>query len=256
MGLPTPGTHQLQVLRAIEDGWQAFCRAPWPFVLFQLLALLIMAPFIGLITSGVLHEALGAPALIHPVATKIGLVVGVIGYIVVSLWTAVGLTRGAWTSLNGQKPSFSTFTRWDGAANGRLFGSGVLLLIVLVVVGAIAWGIGFGLGKVNAALFFIPLIAFVIFKIWLVITQQFLLPMSLFGAHRPVETLQAGIRGVNPSWWTVLWFAIIESCVAGVAYLFNAGGVLVLAPVLVCISTAAYRQLFGSDDNTGILSNG
>lgn len=256
MGLPTPGTHQLKVLQAIEDGWQAFCRAPWPFVLFQLLALLIMAPFIGLISSGVLHVALGAPALIHPVATKVGLVVGVIGYIVVSLWTAVGLTRGAWTSLNGQKPSFATFTRWDGAANGRLFGSGVLLLIVLLVVGAIAWGIGFGLGKLNAALFFIPLIAFVIFKIWLVVTQQFLLPMSLFGAHRPVETLQAGISGVNPSWWAVLWFAIVEACVASVAYLFNAGGVLVLAPVLVCVSTAAYRQLFGSDDNTGILSNG
>jgi uncharacterized membrane protein len=60
---------------------------------------------------------------------------------------------------------------------------------------------------------------------------------------------------VNPSWWTVLWFVIVESLVAGVAYLFNAGGLLVLAPVLVCISTAAYRQLFGSQDHTGIMSH-
>jgi uncharacterized membrane protein len=241
-------------LRAVEDGWHAFCRAPWAFLLFQLLALLIMAPFVGLITHGLLHLALGAPPFLHPVATKIGLAVGMVGYIIVSLWTAVGLTRGAWTSLDGHRPSFSTFTRWDGAANSRLFGSGLLLLIVLLVVGAIAWGIAIGLGKLNAALFFIPLLAFLIFKIWLVITQQFLLPLSLFGAERPVETLQAGIRGVNPSWWTVLWFAILEGCVAGVAYLFNAGGVLVLAPVLVCISTAAYRQLFGSQDHTGLLS--
>ena len=43
MGLPTPGTNQLQVLRAVEDGWQAFCRAPWPFLLFQVLALVIAA---------------------------------------------------------------------------------------------------------------------------------------------------------------------------------------------------------------------
>ena len=48
---------------------------------------------------------------------------------------------------------------------------------------------------------------------------------------------------------------IVESVVAGVAYLFNAGGLLVLAPVLICVSTAAYRQLFGSQDHTGIMSN-
>ena len=99
------------------------------------------------------------------------------------------------------------------------------------------------------------MIAFAIFKIWLVVTQQFLVPMSLYGTKRPVETLQAGIDGVNPSWWTVLWFVIVESVVAGVAYLFNAGGLLVLAPVLICVSTAAYRQLFGSQDHTGIMSN-
>jgi hypothetical protein len=38
-----------------------------------------------------------------------------------------------------------------------------------------------------------------------------------------------------------------------VAYLFNAGGLLVLAPVLVCISTAAYRQLFGNQEHTGLM---
>ncbi|MHA3960598.1 hypothetical protein [Synechococcus sp. LTW-G] len=255
MGLPTPGTNKLSILRAIEDGWQAFCRAPWPFVLFQVLVLVIMAPFIGLIASAFLHLALGAPALLHPVATKIGLVVGIVGNVVISLWAAVGLTRGAWISLEGHKPSFSSFTRWDSDASGRLFGSSLLLTIVLAVVGAVAWAIGFGLGRVNAVLFWIPVIAFAIFKIWLVVTQQFLVPMSLYGTRRPVETLQAGIDGVNPSWWTVVWFVIVESVVAGVAWLFNAGGLLVLAPVLICVSTAAYRQLFGSQDHTGIMSN-
>ena len=41
MGLPTPGTNKLQVLRAIEEGWQAFCRAPWPFLLFEVLVLVV-----------------------------------------------------------------------------------------------------------------------------------------------------------------------------------------------------------------------
>ena len=254
MGLPTPGTNKLQVLRAVEEGWQAFCRAPRSFVLFQVLGLTLMTPFLLLISKGVLHLVLGDEPLFHPIATQIALVVGVVGYIVVALWGLVGFSRGAWISLGGQKPSFRHFTRWDGAASGRLFSSGLLLVIVLAVVGAVAWGIGLGLEQVRAGLFLIPLAAFAIFKIWLVISQQFLLPMALFGAKKPVETLQAGIAGVNPSWWTVLWFAIVEGVVATVAYLFSAGGLLVLAPVLICISIAAYRQLFGGQDHTGLMN--
>ena len=52
MGLPTPGTNNLQVLRAVEDGWQAFCRAPWAFLLFQALVLVVMAPFAALLVAG------------------------------------------------------------------------------------------------------------------------------------------------------------------------------------------------------------
>jgi uncharacterized membrane protein len=253
MSLPTPGTNRLQVLRAVEDGWQAFCRAPWPFVLFQVLVLTIMTPFLLLISKGVLHLALGDAPLIHPIATQIALVVGVVGYVVVALWGLVGFSRGAWISLNGQKPSFRSFTRWDGDASARLLGSGLLLLIVLAVAGAAALGIGLGLEKIRAGLLLLPLLAFAIFKIWLMVSQHFLVPMTLFGVQKPVETLQAGIAGVNPSWWTVFWFAIVEGVVASVAYLFSAGGLLVLAPVLICISTAAYRQLFGSQDHTGLL---
>ena len=32
------GSNRLQVMRAVEDGWKAFSRSPWPFVLFTLLA--------------------------------------------------------------------------------------------------------------------------------------------------------------------------------------------------------------------------
>ena len=120
MGLPTPGTNQLQVLRAVEDGWQAFCRAPWPFLLFQVLALVIAAPFAGLVAGGVVRLSGPEPAFVHPIAAGIAVVVGVVGYVVVALWGVVGLVRGAWLSLEGQRPVFRTFTRWDGAASGRL----------------------------------------------------------------------------------------------------------------------------------------
>jgi hypothetical protein len=255
MGLPTPGTNKLHVLRAVEDGWQAFCRAPWAFLLFQVLVLLVIAPFAALLVGGVIRLNGPEPAIVHPIAAGIGLVVGIVGYVVVALWGAVGLSRGAWLSLEGHKPSFRTFTRWDGAAGGRLLLSAVLLAIVVGIVAAIATLIGTGLSKVNVALTALPVIVFGIFYIWFLITQKFLLQLSLFGVKRPLETLQAGVSGVNPSWWVVLWLGIVESVLHGLAALFSYGGLFVLFPVIICISTAAYRQLFGSQDHTGLIGS-
>jgi hypothetical protein len=256
MSLPTPGTNQLQVLRAVEDGWQAFCRAPWPFLLFQVLVLVIMAPFAVLMVGGLVRLNSPEPAFLHPVAAGIGLVVGVVGYVIVGLWGVVGISRSAWMCLDGQKPSFRNFTRWDRAASGRLLISAVLLSIVVGVVGVLATLINTGLNQLNSALTVIPVIVFGIFYIWFLITQKFLLQLSLFGVKRPLNTIQTGVRSVNPSWWVVLWLAIVECVIHTVAALFSYGGLFVIVPVVICISTAAYRQLFGSQDHTGILSNG
>ena len=255
MSLPTPGTNKLQVLRAVEDGWQAFCRAPWPFLLFQVLVTLILVPFGALLLGGLLRLNSSELPFLHPVAAGIAVVVGAIGYVIVGLWGVVGITRCAWMSLDGQRPSFRNFTRWDGAASGRLLGSAILLAIVLGVVGLVAALIGTGLNALNNTLTVIPVIVFGIFYIWFLISQKFLLQLSLFGVKRPVETIQAGVNGVNPSWWVVLWLGIVESVIHAVAALFSYGGLFVIFPVVICISTAAYRQLFGSQDHTGILSN-
>ncbi|WP_254896441.1 hypothetical protein [Synechococcus sp. HK05] len=255
MSLPTPGTNKLQVLRAVEDGWQAFCRAPWPFLLFQVLVTLILVPFGALLLGGLLRLNSSELPFLHPVAAGIAVVVGAIGYVIVGLWGVVGITRCAWMSLDGQRPSFRNFTRWDRAASGRLLGSAILLAIVLGVVGLVAALIGTGLNALNTTLTVIPVIVFGIFYIWFLISQKFLLQLSLFGVKRPVETIQAGVSGVNPSWWVVLWLGIVESVIHAVAALFSYGGLFVIFPVVICISTAAYRQLFGSQDHTGILSN-
>jgi len=53
---------------------------------------------------------------------------------------------------------------------------------------------------------------------------------------------------VNPSWWVVLWLVI-----HAIAMLFSYGGLFVIVPVMVCIGAAAYRQLFGCQDHTGLL---
>jgi hypothetical protein len=253
MGLPTPGTNNLQVLRAVEDGWQAFCRAPWPFLLFQALVLAIALPFALLAMAGAVRLSGPELATVHPALAAIALVVGVSGCVIATLWGIVGLNRAAWLCLDGQRPAFRSFTRWDGAAAGRLLLSKLLLVLVMVLTGVIATLLGEGLGKLNATLATLPLLAFAIFYIWLLVNQKFLIQLALFGVRRPLETLQAGVAGVNPSWWVVLWLVIVESVIHAIALLFSYGGLFVILPVMVCIGAAAYRQLFGCQDHTGLL---
>ena len=253
MGLPTPGTNNLQVLRAVEEGWQAFCRAPWPFLLFQALVLVITVPCVLLAMAGALRLGGGEPTALPPALAAIALVGGVVGAVLATLWGVVGLNRGAWLCLDGQRPVFRTFTRWDGAAAGRLLLSKLLLVVVLVLAGVLAMLLGSGLGNLNTALATLPLLVFAIFYIWLLVNQKFLIQLSLFGVRRPLETLQAGVAGVNPSWWVVLWLVIVESVIHAIAMLFSYGGLFVIVPVMVCIGAAAYRQLFGCQDHTGLL---
>ena len=249
------GDSRLNVLQAVEEGWAAFCRAPWVFLLFEALSAVILLPFAALSAVGgarlaEVNELMG----VHPVGAWMALIVGVIGYVIVALWTVVGLTRGAWLSLEGRKPCFADFTRWDRPASARLLGSAILLAILVAVAGAIAARIGAGLGKLNEALTVIPMVVVAIFFIWLLVTQKFLIQVSLFGTPKATATIGAGMKGVNPSWWMVLWLGIVEGVIHSIAALFSYGGLLVVVPVVLCISTAAYRQLFGSEDRTGLLN--
>jgi len=256
MGPSNPGTNQLQVLRAIEDGWQAFCRAPWSFLLFQVLVLVVALPFAGLATAGGLRLASQELLGLHPIAAGLALVVGAVGYVVVTLWGLVGLTRSASRCLDGQRPEFRSFTRWDGPAGGRVLLSGLALLLVVALAALIAGLLSTGLGKLNAVLASLPLLLFAAAYVWFLITQKFLIQLALFQEGQPLATLRAGVAGVNPSWGMVLWLAVVETALQAIALLFSYGGLFVILPLMLCISTAAYRQMFGSDDRTGLLGEG
>ncbi len=47
---------------------------------------------------------------------------------------------------------------------------------------------------------------------------------------------------------------IVESLILAIGALLCGIGLLVAGPVVGCIATAAYRQLFGSEDQTGLIS--
>ena len=90
----------LKPLQAIEDGWAAFARAPWTFLLFELLAgsialiCALLAIAGGARLTGVIDAA-------HPVLAGLGLGLGLAGYGIATTWGMVGLVRGAFESLQG-----------------------------------------------------------------------------------------------------------------------------------------------------------
>ena len=122
----TPAKQRLHVLQAIEDGWNAFARAPWPLVLFTLLAGSVWILFQIIVR--------GAHALANDSVPIAYFLVVAIGSTVISLWGITGLIRGAWKSLNGAKPSFSDLVRWDGNAAGRLFINQIVLAIIISII--------------------------------------------------------------------------------------------------------------------------
>ncbi len=255
MALTPAAESHLNVLEAVEQGWAAFCRAPWVFLLFEALSAVILLPFAALSAVGGARLAnIDELMVVHPVGAWMALIVGVIGYVIVALWTIIGLTRGAWLSLEGRKPCFADFTRWDRPASARLLGSAILLALLVAGAGTIAALIGAGLGKLNEALTVLPMIVVAIFFLWLLVTQKFLIQVSLLGTPKAINTIGSGVNGVNPNWWMVLWLGIVEGVIHSIAALFSYGGLLVVVPVVLCISTAAYRQLFGPEDRTGLLS--
>jgi cytochrome b len=247
----TTESGRLHVLKAIEDGWEGFTKAPMTFVLFTLLS-----GALGLIFQVMSHGAAirsSAGSGFNP-GTVLLMIVAVIGSTVISLWAVTGLIRGAWKALSGHKPSFNDFTRWDGQAAGRLFINQLVLAIALAIILVIAVAIGTGLFQVNQVLAVIPgLVAGIVF-LYLGVNQKFLPFIATVEEGNPLDKIQRGRDVVDPSWWWMLLLLIVEVVILGIGLLLNGVGLLVASPLVICISTAAYRQLFGTADQTGFLS--
>jgi hypothetical protein len=266
---PTPSTSErLQVMQAVEEGWQAFCRAPWPFVLFTLLTgalnvgiqalsnlsnlLLTVALNVGFQGLGNLN---GLPEANQPPLAVLVItgIVGTVGQVVVSLWGSIGLIRGAWTALEGGRPGWSTFSRWDGSAAGRLFLRVLLFYVLLLVVLLVGVPLTVGLGQLQPLLGAIPALTIVVVLLYLSVGQSFLAWVALLEGRGPVATLQRGREVVDPQWWSVALLGLMLSAIMLSGVLLCCVGQLAAAPIALCVATAAYRQLFGREDRTGLL---
>ena len=252
---------------AIQDGWLAFRLAPWAFVGFVLLSS-ILAQLANLIPLlGALVAAL------------------------VNLWGGVGMIRGSWIALGGNSPRFEDFTRVDGAAIWRLFSRqlvlGLLLLPVALLLIAVAlhaadsWSVfaplmnlaltvdpsdpqladagtaatqQLALNFSRSPLALLTLAFGWLFATYIQVNQSFLGFIALLDDLNPIATIQRGIAVVQGQWWQVLSLLILQVLILLLGVLACVVGVVAAAPVCICITGAAYRQLFGQDDKTGLIS--
>ena len=254
---PAPtGSPRLRVLRAVEDGWTAFCRAPWPFVLFTLLYFALSVPF------QVLLDPEKPPVALLPPAQQLVLVgAGLFGSLLVNLWGTVGLIRGAWIAAAGGRPGFADFCRWDGGASLRLFlhwlvlaAAAVLLVLALLIPALLVGqavralgGLGGGTEAVLVAGGVVLLLVLVLVLSYAAFSQSFLNWLALLGNQGPLAHILGGGRVVTANLWQVGLLGLIQAGIWILGFLLCCVGLVAAWPLGICISTTAYRQLFATE---------
>lgn len=261
--MSTPGGRQgprLNFGDALQEGWRAFSRSPGPFVGFPLVVValqFLIQPLQSRISSGGVASS-------DPLDWGLYLI-GLTANLLLNLWCAIGLVRGAGSALQGGHPSLGQLMRWDGEVFGRLLRAWLLLAAVvlvpliglmLVVGGPLALLSFYAdqlvpfsrtlvevLGLSLAVVFALLLGVLLLGVIYLAINQSFLTQIVLFERAGSRTAIQRGRALVDPSWLMVLLLTLIGGLLVLLGLLACLVGAFVAWPLVVCIATAAYRQL-------------
>ena len=258
----------LSVGTALQDGWTTFRRTPWTFVFFALFTFVL--------------------------STVVDWLPGLVGIIVsalVDLWATLGLIRGAWLGLNGERPSFGDLIKIDVPSLWRLFSRQFLLTVLLGVIstsavilavtaadagelaqsiynqmpfidpanteaieGLIAELKTLAFAVTNSPVAILVLLIAAGLTIYIQVNQTFLGFLAVVKGLGPIATLQEGFQTVQGQWWAVLGLLVMQLGVILLGALACGFGLLAAIPVVVCSTASAYRQLFGTDDQAGLLA--
>jgi len=277
---------------ALRDGWRAFARNPWSFLLFGLLLVglelalhLLLQPRLPFawkpstwltgatpwawspcrLEEGVLDcrldlNSVNGPRLLRQSLDLLRYALVVLCQSVLlsglsmllNLWGTSGLIRGSWLALEGRRPQLADFSHWDSRALLRLALPSLLLSWGLGLAFAMAGLLAVVLGGLQPWLALVPLLAAVAVALYLSVSQFFLPQLALLRDPNALDTLQAGHRDVDRHWDQVAGLALLSFVLLVAAAFLGIGlGLFIAWPVVVCIQTAAYRQLFGPIDHTG-----
>jgi hypothetical protein len=255
---------RLDVGQALREGWQAFNRAPWLFVGFTLL-LTALQLVLQALQPAFTPEKLDLRGLdplsnwtalvpqLRYLTVTLGLMVftSLVG-VVLNLWGSCGMVRAAWVALGGGQPRFTTFTRWDGRALLRLYLPGFLLGCGLIGLVAVLVLLAAVLSQVNAWLALPPGLLLLAGSLYLSVSQAFLPQVALLHDDHPFDALAQGPRVVDRAWLRVVELLSLNVILLLAGLLACGVGLLVALPLVTCVATAAYRQLFGPEDRTGL----
>ncbi len=261
--MSTPGGRQgprLNFGDALQEGWRAFSRSPGPFVGFPLVVValqFLIQPLQSRISNGGVASSDPLDWVLY--------LIGLTANLLLNLWCAIGLVRGAGSALQGGHPSLGQLMRWDGEVFGRLLRAWMLLAAVvavpllglLLVVGGPLALLGIYadqlvpfsrtlvevLGLSLAVVFALLLGVLLLGVIYLAINQSFLTQIVLFERAGSRTAIQRGRALVDPSWLMVLLLTLIGGLLVLLGLLACLVGAFVAWPLVVCIATAAYRQL-------------
>ena len=263
----TPG-NSLDAGLALREGWRAFLLSPWSFVGFGVVATIL--------------------------SSLVDLLPGIAGFLattLVDLWISIGLVRGAWIALNGRKPTFADLAALNGPALWRLFSSQLVLALLLLPIALIVIGVALTAAEVIQAatrlldlsftsdlsdpqqldvlipgyqamvlkLMQSPLALAALLSGWILamyvqVNQSFLGFIALLEGQGPITTIRRGFERVNGQWWQVFGLVLVQTIILLIGVLLMVLGLLAAVPLVFCITGAAYRQLFGSDDRAGFLT--
>jgi hypothetical protein len=258
----SPSQPFLDVGLALRDGWRAFQRAPWLFAGFALLlaALQVLLQSLQPDLTPETVRRLGSPSdwsTLLPALRDLTVTLGLLLFssllsVVVNLWGSCGMVRAAWVALSGARPRPHAFTRWDSRALLRLYLPGFLLGCGVALVVAVLVMLAAVLGRWNVWLALPPGLALLAGTVYLSVSQAFLPQVALLHDDHAFEALAQGPRRVDPVWPSVVSLLLLNGVLL-VAGLCACGvGLVVAIPLVTCVSTAAYRQVFGPEDRTGL----
>jgi hypothetical protein len=238
----------LDVARAVRDGWRAFQRAPGRFMAYTVLVTVLQALCHPLLSRRT--DPLGG----HAATDWLFVGAGVVAWFAVSLWALCGFVRASWSALEGRRPTLRHFLRPDLPALARL--AGALLTLFGLVFGAVLLLalLEAAVTLVSGALALLVALLPVPGLLYLLVSQRFLVPIALLEGPGSLATLERGRRVVDPLWVSVLRLGVAQLGVLLLGLLAVLVGVFVALPVIACSSTAAYRQMFGRRDRTGLLA--
>jgi hypothetical protein len=259
---PTSGGPHLDVDAALREGWTAFGRAPWILGGFLLLSIALHIALDFGQTALTMASTDPAPSL-----PLVPLLFALASW-VLNLWTVVGLVRGAWITLEGRRPAFLELVRWDGPAIGRVLLASVLLGLILTLIALpLFWLLITALNQLMdidltvAGLvvrnvtptptvilrLILSTLALVGLITYAQVNQHFLVQLASLGGTGPWRTLREGHAVVGRQWWPTLGLVALETALLVAGFLALLLGLFVAVPVVFCVATAAYRQLFESE---------